>query len=164
MKRFFFLALFAVATQCVFAQGYSQSVGIRAGWSSGLEYRFYTDDSNSYKFLLSGRNRGLQAHALKEFHQYDLFSFSNQLVFVYGFGIHVGFERWNEWYAAPGRSWYDTRSSLIVGGDGLAGLEYIFDELPISAGIEVKPFFDILGKKPFRINVFDFAFTVKYLF
>lgn len=151
-------------TQVAIGQGYSQAAGIRAGWSSGLEYRFYTDDSNSYKFLLSGRNRGLQAHVLKEFHQYDRFSFSNQLVFVYGFGIHAGYERWNEWYVAPGRSWYGTRSSFIVGGDGLAGLEYIFDELPISTGIEVKPYFDLLGKNPFRVNLFDFAFTVKYLF
>ena len=164
MKRFFFLALFAISSQFAFAQGYNQAVGIRAGWSSGLEYRFYTDDSNSYKFLLSGRNRGLQVHALKEFHEYDLFSFSNQLVFIYGFGIHSGYERWDEWHDVPGRSWYETRSSFILGGDGLAGLEYIFNEVPISVGIEVKPYFDLFGKNPFHVNFFDFAFTAKYLF
>lgn len=164
MKRFFLLALFAISSQIISAQGYKQAAGIRAGWSSGLEYRYYTDDSNSYKFLLSGRNRGLQAHALKEFHEYDLFSFSDQLVFVYGFGVHAGYERWNEWYAAPGRSWYNMRSSFVIGGDGLAGVEYIFDEYPILAGFEVKPYFDLFGKNPFRVNFFDFAFTAKYLF
>lgn len=150
--------------QLAIGQGYNQAVGIRVGWSSGIEYRFYTDDSNSYRFLLSGRNRGFQVHALKEFHEYDLFGFSNQLVFIYGFGIHAGYERWNEWHILPGRNWYDTRSSFIVGGDGLAGLEYIFDEFPISVGLEVKPYFDLLGKNPFRINFFDFGLTAKYLF
>ena len=164
MKRFLVIALLAISSQFVSAQGYKQAIGVRAGWSSGFEYRFYTDDSNSYKLLLSGRNRGFQVHALKEFHQYDLFSFSDQLVFIYGFGIHAGYERWNEWHATPSRSWYDRRSSLIVGGDGLAGVEYIFDEFPISAGFEVKPYFDLLGEEPFRVNFFDFAFTVKYLF
>lgn len=60
--------------------------------------------------------------------------------------------------------WYDTRSAMLAGLDGLAGLEYIFYEAPISLGIEVKPYFDVFGRKTFDIQLFDFAFTIKYLF
>lgn len=164
MKRFILIPVFLLLGISVFSQGYKQAVGIRGGWSSGFEYRIYTNDLNSYKFLLSGRDRGFQIHALKEFHQYDLFSFTDQLVLVYGAGIHVGYERWDVRHYYDNTSWYDTRSSLIAGVDGLAGLEYIFYEVPISVGLEVKPYFDLFGREVFNLGLFDFAFTVKYLF
>lgn len=164
MKQFLMITVLVISVHIAAAQGYQHAVGVRAGWSAGVEYRYYTDDSNSYRFLLSGRNRGFQAHALKEYHKYDLFSASSQLIFVYGFGVHAGTERWNEWHSLPGQSWFDARSSFIIGGDGLAGIEYIFNELPVIAGFEVKPFFDLFGKNPFRVNFFDFALTARYLF
>jgi hypothetical protein len=53
---------------------------------------------------------------------------------------------------------------MIVGADGLAGLEYIFYEVPISVGVEVKPYLELFGHDDFDAQLFDFAFTVKYLF
>ncbi len=91
MKRFLILVLVLFAALISKAQGYQHAIGLRGGLSSGFEYRFYSDDENSYKLLLSARDRGLQLHALKEFHQYDLFDFSENLVFFYGFGIHAGY-------------------------------------------------------------------------
>ena len=44
------------------------------------------------------------------------------------------------------------------------GLEYVFYEAPISIGLEVKPYFDLFGREVFHVQLFDFAFTVKYLF
>ena len=164
MKKLLLIAIVAFFAQEVFAQGYNQSVGIRGGISSGFEYRVFTDDYNSYKALLSTRNRGLQFHAIKEFHRYDMFSFAEQLVFYYGAGIHVGYERWDVKDNYDNVTWYETRSSVIAGMDGLAGLEYVFYDVPISIGFEVKPYFDLLGKEFFQVDLFDFAFTVKYLF
>lgn len=164
MKRFILLAICALSTQFIFAQGYNQAVGIRGGLSSGFEYRFYTNDLNSYKFLLSGRDRGLQLHALKEYHMYDLFDFTNQLVFVYGGGVHAGYQRWDVQHYNNNFSWYATKTSMIAGVDGLAALEYVFYEVPISVGLEVKPYIDLFGRETFDLQLFDFAFTVKYLF
>ena len=95
MKRLLFLILFLIPVSFLCAQDFNQAIGLRGGLSSGFEYRFFTDDANSYKFLLSTRNRGVRLHAFKEFHQYDLFEFSDQLVFFYGVGIHAGFESWD---------------------------------------------------------------------
>lgn len=164
MKKFLLLAVLILPAFWVKAQDFNQAIGLRGGLSSGFEYRFYTDDVNSYKFLLSTRNSGVQLHALKEFHRYDLFDFSDQLVFFYGAGIHVGFESWDVIRYRDNARWVDSRSSLIAGLDGVVGVEYIFYEAPISLGFEVKPFFDVFGRNTFRMQPFDFAFTIKYLF
>ncbi|MCD6355065.1 MAG: hypothetical protein J7L95_05905 [Prolixibacteraceae bacterium] len=163
MKRFLiiFISLIPVFLQ---AQDFNQAIGLRGGLSSGFEYRFYTNDANSYKFLLSTRNHGVQLHALREFHQYDLFEFTDQLVFVFGGGVHAGFESWDVARYQGNTRWYDTQTGILAGVDGLAGVEYIFYEVPISAGIEVKPYLDIFGKSLLHLQPFDFAFTVKYLF
>lgn len=164
MKQFLILTLFVISSSFSWAQGYNQSIGIRGGLSSGFEYRFYTDDINSYKILLSTRDRGLQLHALKEFHKYDLFDFSEQIVFYYGAGIHAGYESWDKVHYENNARWYSTKTAMLAGIDGLAGLEYVFYEIPLSLGLEVKPYFDVFGRDMFNLQLFDFAFTIKYLF
>ncbi|MDX1285133.1 MAG: hypothetical protein R3182_08980 [Draconibacterium sp.] len=164
MKRFLLISF--IITQAILAQsqGFEKAIGIRGGWTPGFEYRFYTDDANSYKLLLGTRDQGLQLHALKEFHQYDLFTFTDRLTFVYGLGVHAGYERWEEVYVRDNMRWHDTRTAFLAGLDGLVGLEYLFYEVPISLGIEAKPYFDLLGEHMFKLQPFDFAFTIKYLF
>ncbi|MCG6186635.1 hypothetical protein [Maribellus maritimus] len=164
MRRILILLAFTLPSIFSNAQGYGHAVGIRGGLSPGFEYRFYTDDVNSYKILLSTRDRGLQLHALKEFHRYDLFDFSEQLVFFYGAGIHAGYETWDVVHYDYTTRWYSKKTSVIAGMDGLAGLEYVFYEIPLSVGLEVKPYFELFGRETFDLQLFDFAFTVKYLF
>lgn len=159
-----FLILFIVLPTISFAQLFENAVGIRGGLTAGFEYRFYTDDANSYKFLLGTRDGGVQFHALKEFHQYDLFEFTDRLVLVYGAGMHIGYEQWDKHYVDGNTSWYEDRTAFLAGLDGLVGVEYLFYEVPISLGFEVKPYFDLLGREMFNVQLFDFAFTVKYLF
>ena len=164
MKRLLLLLLIFMFGTAAFAQEFHQAIGIRAGWTSGFEYRVFTDDYNSYKILLGNRDRGIQLHVLKEFHRYDLFEFTDQLIFVFGGGVHVGYERWDKRYYYFNTSYSNTQTSLIAGIDGLAALEYLFYEVPVSVGFEVKPYVDFWGKENFHLNPFDFAFTVKYLF
>jgi hypothetical protein len=164
MKRFLVLIIILLPALFSKAQGYNHAIGLRGGLSSGFEYRFYTDDENSYKLLLSTRDRGLQLHALREFHRFDLFDFTEQLVFFFGAGLHAGYQSWDVAHWNYNTLWYTTRTSLIAGLDGLAGLEYVFYEIPLSLGIEAKPYFDVFGRKTVKIQPFDFAFTVKYLF
>lgn len=163
MKRFL-LALLLTMPVALWAQTFDNAVGIRGGHTSGFEFRIYTDPINSYKFLLGTRNDGIQIHALKEFHNYDAFAFTDQLALVYGLGVHFGYERWDEHYHKNNMSWHETRTAFLAGLDGLVGLEYLFYEVPISIGLEVKPYFDVLGREIFDLELFDFAFTLKYHF
>ncbi|MFV0269645.1 MAG: hypothetical protein ACK5HT_21200 [Draconibacterium sp.] len=158
------LLLLALFPLFAFAQTFNQAVGIRAGLTSGFEYRVYANDANSYKFLLGTRDEGVQLHAMKEFHQFDLFRHTDQLIFFYGAGFHVGYEQWQKRYTGYNAEWYKTRTAFLAGLDGLVGLEYIFYEVPISMGLEAKPYFDLFGSQMFNIELFDIGFTVKYHF
>ncbi len=165
MKKVYAIFLLLMAINAAKAQGYTQAVGIRAGWiSPGIEYRYYFNDINSMKALLAFRNRGVQLHALAEFHQYDLFPFSYQLQFFYGAGAHVGFESWDYRWHLNNTPRIETRSSLLAGIDGLIGLEYVFYSAPVVAGFEVKPYLDLFGRYGIYIVTPDFALTFKYLF
>ena len=164
MKHLLLISAFVVLNFVAYSQEFRHAVGIRAGYTGGVELRLYSDDLNSYKFLLGWRNQGAQIHAIKEFHKFDLFTFTDRLTFVYGAGVHMGYERWDQQYYNYNTSYYVTRTAFIAGVDGLAGLEYLFHEVPISLGLEVKPYFDLFGREFFDVELFDFAFTVKYHF
>jgi len=163
MKRLLLISAFAFLSCLSYSQEFKHAVGIRAGYTGGVEYRIYSDDLNSYKFLLGVRNDGALIHVIKEWHRFDMFTFTDKLTFVYGAGVHMGYERWNQQYYNYNRS-YVTRAAFIAGIDGLAGLEYMFREVPISLGLEVKPYFDLFGREFFDVELFDFAFTIKYHF
>jgi hypothetical protein len=165
MKRFLTVSFLLLLIKVAGAQGFTQSIGIRAAWiTPGIEYRYYTSDALSIRGLLAVRDGGLQVHALSEFHQYDLFPFSYQLVFFYGLGVHFGYESWNEWTDEINQRNREIKSAVLAGVDGIIGLEYLFYEAPLKAGIEMKPFFDVFGRRGFKFVVPDFALTVKYLF
>ncbi len=163
MKRLLLASLLLIFSQVILAQQFNKSIGLRAGLTSGFEYRFYIDDANSFKILL-GTNNGLRLHGFKEVHRYDLFTFTDQLSFFYGAGIHGGYENWDKYYVRDNMHWYESRTAFVMGVDALCGLEYLFYEIPLSLGVEYKPFIDIFGRSMFRIEPFDFAFTIKYLF
>ena len=162
MKKFILLFILSFPLFAS-AQVFDRALGIRGGVTSGFEYRIYTDDANSYKFLL-GTNNGLRIHGFKEFHRYDLFTFTDQLIFFYGAGIHGGYENWDEYYVKDNISWHENHTAFVMGLDGLVGLEYMFYEVPLSIGLEAKPFLDIFGQHMFHFEPFDIAFTLKYLF
>ena len=168
MKQLYFLTILFLWAHSGFSQEPQKAVGIRGGLSSGFEYRVFSGGLTSYKALLSTRNEGLQLTGLKEFHVPEAFDFCHELTFVYGFGIHAGFETWhvyryydvnypNDWYR-------EHRSGPIAGLDGLAAVEYTIPAIPLVVGIEVKPYFNLFGKNFFQLQPFDFAFTVKYTF
>ncbi len=162
MRSLVLFILFLLSPVLMNGQEYSQAVGIRGGLSSGLEYRYFLDYRNSLKALLSARDRGLQLHGLFEIHRSNIFEFSDSFVFFYGAGLHVGYQRWDE--LEEDQLHTKILTHAITGVDGLAGLEYYFRGVPVLAGVEVKPYVDILGRVPFDATIWDFAFTVKYLF
>lgn len=167
MKQIILFGLLVSLALTGFSQGANKAIGIRGGLSSGFEYRVFTDDVNSYKVLISARHHGLQLTGLKEFHRPDVFDAGQELSFVYGVGAHVGFESWDKVYMEnfyPYMRYSERKTGPIAGLDGLAGLEYTIPTLPLVAGIEAKPYFNLFGEDFFDLEVFDFAFTLKYTF
>ena len=169
MKQFYFLSILTFLAISGFSQGPRKAVGIRGGISSGFEYRVFSGELESYKVLLSTRKQGLQLTGMKEFHMPDAFDFNEDLSFVYGFGVHAGFESWyvdRYYFDSPDLNalYRDRKSGPIAGLDALAAVEYTIPQIPLVAGFEVKPYFNLFGKNFFQLQPFDFAFTVKYTF
>jgi len=166
MKQVYSLLLLILFAIPGFSQGPKKAVGIRGGVSSGFEYRVFSGELTSYKALLSTRHHGLQFTGMKEFHMPEAFDFCQELSFIYGYGAHVGFESWHSYPYSGGfnNNTYEHRSGPVAGLDGLAAVEYTIPQIPIVAGFEVKPYFNLFGKNFFQLQPFDFAFTVKYTF
>ena len=164
MKRLLIITALLISSNLLCGQGFNEALGLRGGVTSGFEYRYYLNDSTSLRGLVAIRDRGVQVYGFYEFYEYDLFSFSYNLVFYYGFGAHAGYESWNVKQTANGSRWEETKSAFLIGLDGLAGVEYLFYEAPLAAGLEVKPFIDFWGQKGFDVRLPEVAFTVRYLF
>ncbi len=168
MKHILIFLLLLVISGEVFPQGFNNAFGIRAGHSSGLEYRHYFSDEFSVKALAGTRTRhgGVQLHALAEFYEYDLFPFAYQLVFYYGFGGHAGYETRKEEQTGGESTQEVSRSFFLAGIDGVMGVEYLFYKAPLIAGLELKPYFDVYGGDGWidAVIPWDVAFTVKFLF
>jgi len=163
--RCFFVLLILLLGNGAGAHDRENAIGIRGGISSGIEYRAFSGNELSYRILFSTRHRGLQLTGLKEFHQYGLFGLCDELVFVYGFGAHVGYEKWLAYRRYPENiDYWKYRTGIIAGLDGLAALEYRFRQLPLTVGIEAKPYFNFFGKNFFQVQPFDIALTFRYLF
>ena len=168
MKKILSLLLLILFVLSAYSQGQKKSVGIRGGLSSGFEYRVFVDEQTSYKALLSFRKQGIQLTGMKEFHIPGAFDFLPELTFIYGYGAHAGFESWNRvtYYVDTmlPDPYVERRSGPIAGLDCLAAVEYTIPQIPLTAGFEVKPYFNLFGRSFFQLQPFDFAFTVKYNF
>jgi hypothetical protein len=168
MKQIFLTSFLLSVALFGFSEQPRKAVGIRGGISSGFEYRVFSGELTSYKALISFRNQGMQFTGMKEFHVPDAFDFLHELSFIYGFGAHVGFESWytREYHIENGLQYSirDHRTGPVLGLDGLVATEYAIPAIPLVVGIEVKPYFNLFGENFFKLQPFDFAFTVKYTF
>lgn len=148
------------------AQNYTRAAGIRGGFTSGFTYRQYLDERLSYEGLLSFRNGGLQLTVLRQIHEAEPNAWIDNVFFIYGFGAHAGFlysDRYRSiWY----QDYYYNRRvfSPAIGVDGYLGAEYRFVTVPLSFGIDYKPFFEFSTIQFFRLRLWDLAFSFKYRF
>lgn len=148
--------LCAVVIFCSFlakSQDYKTAVGIRGGLSNGLTVKHYISGTNSVEGILSSRWKG--------FNITGLYEFNNPLPeaglnWYYGFGGHIGF--WHGKYKNP---WFnDNRAYTVIGIDGVVGIEYTFQDLPLNIGLDYKPAFNLIGYSGFWGD--NFALSVRY--
>ena len=137
------------------AQDYQTGIGLRAGFQQGLSVKNFVGDRSAFEGILSTRWRGFQVTGLFELHR--TFPDVDRLNWYYGFGAHVGF--WNGEYP----SWGEPGTSYtIVGIDGILGMEYTFEEVPVNLSLDWKPAFNIIGYQGFWGDAG--AFSVRYVF
>ncbi len=136
------------------AQDYNTGIGLRAGFSSGLTIKHFTSQSIALEGLLTTRWQGFDITGLYEVHNqaFDV----KRLNWYYGGGAHLGF--YNGSYAY----WGDNgRAYTVIGIDGILGLEYNFDEIPVNIGIDWKPALNLIGYTGFWS---EGAISIRYIF
>lgn len=145
MKYKQFLAsviLSLISITAIQAQDYKNAIGLRIGSSNGISFKHALNQSDALEVIASSRWRGFQLTGLYERHQ--TIGELSPLKFYYGAGAHIG--AWDNYRNHP---WFDDndyrRDYVIVGVDGILGLEYAFTDAPIALSLDWKPEFNIIG-------------------
>lgn len=127
------------------AQPYEHSVGIRAGYSSGISYKgFFRHKMAAIEASVLYNRHGFSLNGLYEYH---LEPFRNKRLLVYmGGGVFGG--NWDEEFS--------------VGIAGIAGLEYTLRDLPLNFSVDWKPMLNLY--RNFEYDLVDFGVSVRYCF
>jgi hypothetical protein len=151
------------------AQEKQYQAGFRLGVTSGFTGRAIGNDTWALEGMVGFRSGGAQLYGLLEKRKQLEFPRTDRFFLYYGGGAHIGFVGWHKYYAYE---YYDRYNhwdryasyGLAFGIDGVAGVEYQFGSVPITLGVDFKPFFEFYGPFYFRVNFWDFAFGVRYTF
>jgi hypothetical protein len=154
VKRFSVILLFLfLAGARSFPQDYVTAIGLRGGTAVGINLKYFLTINSSLEAIAATRERGylftglyeIQTRAFRVRHFY----------WYYGGGAHAGY-----WRYYDGIKWIDPgEDALVVGIDGIAGLEYNIMEFPVTISLDMKPAINFLGySKPW----FDTAISLRY--
>jgi hypothetical protein len=147
---FLTLANRSSAQQAQNGDGYQAAVGLKFGaYEDGISLKWFADQSVSYEGLLGFRDHGVVVTGLYELNQ-EAFNVP-ELKFYYGFGAHIGAEGKGYYDRIGGGAEYYNNGHLLLGADGVVGLEYIVPKSPIAISLDLNPrvelatgpFFDI---------------------
>ncbi|MEO1052032.1 MAG: hypothetical protein AAFX87_15475 [Bacteroidota bacterium] len=177
MKRFILalaLCITAGAWQTASAQEYLNSAGLRLGYTSGVTYKRFVNDTQAVEFLLGGRNAGLQLTTTYQFNKPLDLSFTDRVHFYYGIGAHIGYERvFRGTFTNPiiinppvfGNEFeIERRTEFTMGVDPIVGLEYRWLSIPMTISFDIKPYLDFVGMRYTRTRFWDTAISFKYVF
>lgn len=140
------------------AQDYNTAVGLKfGGYENGISVKHFTNESNALEGILGFRRGGLVITGLYEIHQ-PAFN-TQKLKFYYGFGAHAGSIGAGRYKKLGGDEVFED-SKILIGADGVLGLEYVLPNSPIAFSLDLNPRVELAG--PF----FDLApgLGVKYTF
>lgn len=152
-----FLLLFQ---QKVSAQSYKYAAGLKfSGYENGISGKYFLNEGTALEGVLGLRNHGLVITGLYEKHQ-TAFNLPD-LKFYYGFGAHVGAVGSGFYKRYGSDDEYYNSSTILLGADGVLGLEYVIPESPIAISVDLNPRLE-LARGPF----FDIApgLGIKYTF
>jgi len=172
LLKFTLLVLLIFPLSDVNGQYYLRSAGLRMGGSSGFTYKKFFNETEAMEVLLSGRNKGIQISLLyMENREMDI-SFSDNLFFYFGAGVHLGLEKKDRlirlYKPPPISDQFDIihgeKSFFAIGIDGIAGVEYRLLGFPLTIGLDIKPYFNFVGMRNLDFRFWDTALSIKYTF
>jgi len=123
---------------------YQFALGLKfGGYENGIAGKYFIDNSTSLEGVLGFRSHGVVVTGLFEL---NVDAFNTQgLRFYYGAGAHVGavgagvydrFGATNEYYKS---------AQVLLGIDGVIGLEYVIPNSPIAVSLDLNPRVELTG-------------------
>jgi opacity protein-like surface antigen len=147
------LVLAALATGAQ-AQSYKSAIGLRGGDPSGITFKTFINSTNALE-LIAGTGYWGHNFAITGFYQWQKpTDWTPNLDWFVGPGAHIGF--WNDYY----RDDYGT--GILLGVDGIIGLEYTLDDIPLNFSLGIGPAIQLTSGPGFMY--WNGGFSVRYIF
>jgi hypothetical protein len=173
MKKYFitlfFLSLFS--GNLLLAQDYKTGIGLRCGWLGGLTVKHFISDGTALEGILSSGwgYHGYQFTGLYEKHKAAFTKDDAKGFFwYYGGGAHFA---WGYKY----KVWINTSNGQVLSGywddhrysafgvDGIFGLEYKVEDVPVTFSVDIKPFIEFSNYNNYPFHFWDGAFTIRFI-
>jgi len=142
MKKILFIGAFVLLTFSVNAQDYYTAVGIRAGVSTGFTVKYFVSKVDAVEGIVAFRWGGFIVTGLYEYvNKLEV----PRLNWYYGFGAHIGHWDGNK---AEDWGWWDPtddKGATIIGADGIIGIEYTLEKIPLNFSLDWRPAFNFIG-------------------
>ena len=142
------------------SQNYTTAVGVKFGpYESGFSVKYFASAPNTaLEGILGFNNHGVVLTGLYEL---DIPAFNvDGLKFYYGAGGHIGAEGSGEYDVLGNNEVYDN-THLLIGVDGVLGLEYKIPQAPIAVSIDLDPRAELATGPFFDVGL---ALGLKYTF
>jgi len=123
---------------------YQFALGLKfGGYENGISGKYFLDNTTSLEGLVGFRSHGLVFTGLYEL---NVQAFNTEgLRFYYGFGAHVGAVGAGVYKRFGGNNEYFNSSQVLLGADGVVGLEYVIPNSPIAISLDLNPRLELTG-------------------
>lgn len=150
------------------AQVGENHIGFRGGIHSGVYFQNLVTAGNaerSFYALLSANSNSARITVMRITYETSLSEIADNLFFTWGYGGHIGFTLTDHTYFLGNKFQFEyERFRPVIGMDGWGGLEYRFIGLPMTVGLNVKPFFEIMVPGFISIRPGDVGLSFAYRF
>ena len=138
------------------AQDYRTGIGLRGGVFSGISFKRFISAPNAFEIVVAMHHRGPYIAGMYQIHA-NAFD-APGLNWYYGPGAHIGFYEGRHarpWFGHPERNY------VVIGINGVLGLEYKIEEIPITIAADLIPALNITDH--FGVWVGG-GLTIRYVF
>lgn len=143
-------------------------IGFRGGMHSGIYYQNLVSAGTaeiSFFAMLSANRNTVRVTVMKIVYETSLSEIADNLYFTWGYGGHAGFSVTdNAYFLGQEYQFEHERFRPLAGIDGWGGLEYRFTDIPMTIGLNAKPFLEIMVPGFLNIQPGDVGLSFAYRF
>ncbi len=164
MKHKFSILVFLFVVTEVPAQYYTRDAGLRAGEGVFINYRQFFKEEMAIEGFAGISKNGFRLIGLREYFRPVAAVRSDNLKFIYGYGIHAGVTYTKKYTLFKRTYHHDWMWTPQFGIDGIVGIEYSASEFPILISGAMQPYFEFSLDRYFLLKPINLVIAIKYRF